>query len=147
MKLFFYLSLLFTLLMLSCSKEKSIQEQIDDYIKANNLQAKSNADGLYYVIEDPGSNEKPNLNSTVTVDYLGTLINGKKFDSSFDRGESAVFPLKDVIKGWQIGIPLFGRGGKGKLIVPPHLAYGSRATSTIPANSILVFDVIVHDFK
>jgi FKBP-type peptidyl-prolyl cis-trans isomerase len=81
------------------------------------------------------------------VHYLGTLINGKKFDSSYDRGEASEFPLSDVIKGWQIGIPLFGRGGKGKLIVPPFLGYGSRAVGNIPANSILIFDIDLQDFK
>lgn len=138
---------LFTCLLSITSCSKNIQEQIDEYLEDNNLQAESTADGLYYIIEEPGSAEMPNITNTVTVHYRGVLTNGNQFDSSYDRGETFVTPLTGVIKGWQLGIPLFGKGGKGKLIIPPSLGYGSRANGDIPANSVLVFDIELIDFE
>ncbi|HMP32549.1 MAG TPA: FKBP-type peptidyl-prolyl cis-trans isomerase, partial [Saprospiraceae bacterium] len=103
--------------------------------------------GVYIKIDNEGSAQKPNPGSTVTIHYRGTLTNGKQFDSSYDRGAPATFALGTLIQGWQIGIPYFGRGGKGTLIVPPNLGYGSRAQGDIPANSILVFDIELINFQ
>ena len=97
--------------------------------------------GLLYQIIDEGKGEHPTADDTVIVHYVGTLIDGKKFDSSYDRGETAQFPLSKVIKGWKEGIQLIGVGGKIKLVVPPELAYGDQASPNIPAASTLVFEV------
>lgn len=133
-------------LMSSCSK--SVQEQINDYLIDNNLEAESTADGLYYIIEEPGGEVKPTLDNTVEVHYRGTLTNGMQFDSSYDRGETAKFELGGgLIKGWKLGIPLFGKGGKGKLIIPPSLGYGSQGNGDIPGGSVLVFDIELIDFE
>ena len=96
---------------------------------------------MYYVIEKEGSGKHPTINDKVTVHYEGTFLDGKKFDSSYDRGETITFPLKGVIKGWQEGIPLFKEGGKGLLIIPPDMAYGNKKIPGIPPNSVLVFKV------
>jgi len=121
---------------------------IIEYIKTKGLKAKHTQSGIYYVIENPGSNEHPTAANTVKCHYTGTLLNGKKFDSSIDRGTPLEFALNHVIKGWTEGIPLLGKGGKGKFIIPSGLAYGTRAMGAdIPANSVLVFDVELFDFK
>lgn len=120
------------------------EEIIRKYIADNNIKAERTAEGVYYIVERPGTNPKPTLDSKVTVHYKGTLLNGKVFDSSYDRGQPATFPLKGVVPGWQIGIPQFGKGGKGKLIIPSGLAYGTRgAGGDIPPNSVLIFEVEV----
>lgn len=79
----------------------------------------------------------------VTVNYIGTLTNGTKFDSSFDRNQPFSFQLGggQVIKGWDEGVVGMKIGGKRKLVIPPSLGYGSQATGSIPANSTLVFEI------
>ncbi len=80
---------------------------------------------------------------TVTVNYVGTLDNGTKFDSSYDRKQPFTFPLgaAKVIKGWDLGVPGMKVGGKRELTIPPELGYGSQAVGPIPANSTLHFTV------
>ncbi|MCB0663889.1 MAG: FKBP-type peptidyl-prolyl cis-trans isomerase [Saprospiraceae bacterium] len=134
----------------SCSKEDQgeIDKQlIEEYIAMNNIPAVEGPDGLFFVIDKMGSGPKPTINSTVKVHYKGTLLDGTKFDSSYDRGEPAEFKLFQVIQGWQIGIPLFRDGGKGKLIIPSHLGYADSPPrgSVIPSNAVLVFDIELLD--
>jgi FKBP-type peptidyl-prolyl cis-trans isomerase FkpA len=128
----------------SCNKEeKDIDAQlaidkeiIEKYLNDNGLTAQSTASGLYYIIDNQGTGIKPSISSTVTVTYTGKFINGTVFDS-----RTASFPLTSVIQGWQEGIPLFNAGGTGKLFIPSGLGYGSTVKSSIPANSVLVFDI------
>lgn len=118
-----------------------------DFIKEKGWKAEKTEAGVYYVIDEPGTAEKPTLQSQVTCHYEGSLLDGSVFDSSFKRGKPATFPLNGVVKGWQEGIPQFGKGGKGTLIIPSPLGYGARgAGAQIPPNSILVFKVEVIDF-
>ncbi len=100
--------------------------------------------GLKYIVIKEGKGKKAETGSAVEVHYTGTLLDGKKFDSSIDRGQPFEFILgaEQVIKGWDEGIALMKVGGKMKLILPPDLAYGNRAVGDlIPANSTLIFDV------
>ncbi len=98
--------------------------------------------GLQYLIEVPGSEVKPTLQDTVEVNYKGSLLNGKVFDSSYDRGETVKFPVNGVIPGWQEGVQLIGEGGKVKLWIPFNLAYGAQDMGPdLPAYSTLLFDV------
>ncbi len=124
-----------------CSKSNNQAEKdhklILDYVKSHDLKGDFTASGLYYVIENSGTSAHPTLGSTVNVDYNGYLLNGQVFDS----GKGVVFPLSNVIAGWQEGLQLIGEGGKIKLIVPSALAYGDRQAGSIPPNSVLVFDV------
>jgi FKBP-type peptidyl-prolyl cis-trans isomerase FkpA len=129
----------------SCKKDdqREIDQQlIEDFINEHNLDADSTSSGLYYVIEEPGSSEHPTINDQVTVNYIGFLLNGDVFDQNIN----ITFGLDQVIAGWQEGIPLFGRGGKGLLIIPSHLAYGDRVLSGIPANSVIAFEIHLLDF-
>ena len=108
---------------------------------------KQTKSGLLYQIIQEGSERHPTANDTVIVHYTGTLTDGRKFDSSYDRGEIATFPLNGVIKGWTEGIQLIGVGGKIKLVVPPDLAYGDQSfpgqedKAGIEPASTLVFEV------
>ena len=99
--------------------------------------------GLQYKIENPGNAEiMATAQDTVEVNYVGTLLDGTKFDSSYDRGETAKFPLNRVIKGWTEGMQLVGEGGKVTLWVPYELGYGPRAMGpNLPAYSTLIFEV------
>ena len=105
--------------------------------------AKKTDSGLQYIILKEGSGQSPESGQNVAVHYSGFLLDGTKFDSSYDRGEPIVFPIGQgrVIPGWDEGISLLKVGGKAKLIIPPSLAYGNRAIGPIPANSTLIFDV------
>ena len=100
--------------------------------------------GLKYVDQVVGTGEAAVAGKTVNVHYTGWLENGKKFDSSVDRGQPFSFPLGAgrVIKGWDEGVQGMKVGGKRKLTIPSDLGYGSRgAGGVIPANATLIFDV------
>src|SRR5690349_6231460 len=102
---------------------------------------KSTASGLQYEVEKEGSGPKPKATDTVKVNYLGTKIDGTEFDSSYDRGQPATFPLNGVIKGWSEGLQLMPVGSKYKLYVPAELAYGENAPGPIGPNATLIFEV------
>ncbi|WP_395338712.1 FKBP-type peptidyl-prolyl cis-trans isomerase [Ningiella sp. W23] len=97
--------------------------------------------GLQYEVLSAGEGASPVASDTVTVHYQGTLIDGTEFDSSYGRGEPASFPLNRVISGWTEGLQLMQEGAKYRFHIPSDLAYGARATGSIPANSTLIFDV------
>lgn len=98
--------------------------------------------GLMYRIIKAGGEAKPSAESNVEVHYHGTLPNGQKFDSSYDRGTTITFPLNRVIKGWTEGVQLIGEGGQIQLVCPADLAYGDRSPSPlIPPGSTLYFNV------
>lgn len=99
-------------------------------------------DGLQYKVLQQGSGPKPTANDTVTVNYRGTLINGKEFDSSYKRGQPISFPVGGVIKGWTEALQLMPVGSKWQLYIPADLAYGDRgAGSDIGPGETLIFDV------
>ena len=98
--------------------------------------------GLQYEVLTEGSNKKPGLGSSVTTHYHGTLINGTVFDSSYQRGQPATFPVNGVIAGWTEALQLMGEGSKYRLYIPSDLAYGKRgAGRDIPGDTALIFDV------
>lgn len=98
--------------------------------------------GLQYEVLVEGDGEKPSSESTVRTHYHGTLIDGKVFDSSYDRGQPAEFPVNGVIAGWTEALQLMPVGSKWKLYIPYQLAYGERgAGADIAPFAALVFDV------
>jgi len=100
------------------------------------------ASGLQYTVVKPGTGRSPGPGDTVTVNYRGTLVNGQQFDSSYDRGEPATFPVNGVIAGWTEALQLMKEGAQYKLFIPPNLAYGDRgAGGVIPPGATLIFDV------
>ena len=160
MKISRYISILFIafLLFASCKEEekqdqdqdimtnpasKEEQDQIlQDYFAKNNITPQKTASGLYYVISEQGMAIQNG--ERVTVNYEGKLLSGKIFDSSFGKQPFSFSIGGGVIDGWNEGIPLIGRGGKGTLYIPSHLGYGARgAGADIPPYAILIFRVEV----
>ncbi len=128
------------------------QRQIDskiimDSINAGKTDAVKNLDGVYYSMLKEGTGQQVSLNDTVVAYYKGYLFsNGLVFDQTKDK--PATFPLKRLIRGWQIGLPLCKVGGKIQLVIPSDLAYSIRTRAAkIPPNSILVFEIEVVDTK
>ena len=100
------------------------------------------ASGLQYEVLKKADGPKPASTDTVTVHYTGTLLSGKVFDSSVQRGEPATFPLNQVIPGWTEGVALMNVGSKFKFFIPSKLAYAERgAGQDIGPNSTLIFEV------
>jgi len=141
--------LLVLILSLSISSCKTQMEKddeiIQEYLANNNLTATKHESGLYYIIENEGSGESPDLYSKIDFRYKGYLTDGTVFDQTND-GDTASYVLNRLIYGWQIGIPLLKKGGKEILLIPSELGYGSMATTIIPANSVLIFEIELIDF-
>jgi FKBP-type peptidyl-prolyl cis-trans isomerase FkpA len=98
--------------------------------------------GLVYIELTKGTGVRPWASNTVKVHYVGTLVDGKVFDSSLARGEPAVFPLKKVIPCWTEGMQRMKAGGRAKLICPPELAYGDGGMPpSVPGGATLIFEV------
>lgn len=146
---FFSLTLIIVLGLItiqSCKKDDTAEKQaaiddqiILDYLAANNIQAEKHESGLYYVITVEGNGDQPNNYSTVEVFYKGYLTNGDVFDQTTNAPYTSF--LQNLITGWQIGIPLLKEGGSGTFFIPSALGYGDQATSDIPANSVLIFEI------
>jgi FKBP-type peptidyl-prolyl cis-trans isomerase len=98
-------------------------------------------DGLQYIVITNGSGATPLMNDTVTVNYRGTFIDGKEFDSSAKAGHPAQFPVGNVIHGWTEALLQMKVGSKWQLFVPSELAYGERGRPGIQPGSVLIFEV------
>ena len=124
-------------------------EDLNKYIKDNNVKVKPSATGLYYIEKVKGTGVKAESGKTVSVHYTGTLLDGTKFDSSLDRNKPFEFVLGQgqVIKGWDEGIAMMKKGGKARFIIPSVIGYGERGSGPIPAYAPLVFDVELLDVK
>ena len=104
--------------------------------------------GLQYKIIKEGTGNQPKADDIVSVNYKGTLINGTQFDSSYDRGQPATFPINGVIQGWQEALQLMKEGAKWEIYVPAKLAYGSRgAGADIGPGETLIFEVELLEVK
>ena len=108
---------------------------------------KVTASGLQYEVVTEGKGAAPTATDTVKVHYTGTLVDGTKFDSSYDRKEPVEFPVGGVIRGWTEALLLMTPGSKFKLVIPSDLAYGPQGRPGIPPNAVLLFDVELLEVK
>lgn len=140
------------------------QAIIDEYLVNNNLEAEKTDDGIAVVTLESGNGEFPKNGDKVKVDYTVRLLDGTLIDTSNEELAKAnnvyspqrpggyvpyEFTLgnREVIQGWDLGVPKVDKGGKAKLLIPSNLAYGARNTGgPIPPNSVLIFDIEVVDF-
>ena len=130
-------------------KEGETNLKIADEFLASNKQGnpdvKETPTGLQYRVIKEGEGDSPSQTDRVKVHYAGKLIDGTEFDSSYERGEPTEFGLNQVIKGWTEGLQLMKVGSKYEFFIHPKIAYGSRPRPTIPANSVLIFEVELLD--
>jgi FKBP-type peptidyl-prolyl cis-trans isomerase FklB len=130
-------------------KGKANKETGDKFLAENKSKTGvTTADsGLQYKIITEGSGESPKMGGEVQVKYTGRLIDGTVFDSTDKRGgQPARFKIGQVIPGWNEALQLMKKGSKWELYIPSNLAYGERATGSIPSNSTLIFEVELVDF-
>jgi FKBP-type peptidyl-prolyl cis-trans isomerase FkpA len=137
---------LISIISFGCKKGDS-PETLDQYITRSNLTSTVTKDprGFYYQIINPGTGATPTIASKVTVFYKGTLTNGSVFDQT--NATPVTFGLNGLILGWQYGIPLVKAGGRIMLYLPPSLGYGAQSVGSIPANSVLIFDITLQSVQ
>ncbi len=134
-------------------KQEGIDDKIlSDYLAKNNITATKTARGTYVEIQNPGTGDQVENGKAITVDYKGMTLSGKVFDQSYDSTGKSVKPYtfmvgeRGAIEGWPDGLVYFKKGGKGRLFIPSHLAYGTRgAGADIPGNTPLIFEVSILD--
>nr|NIS39761.1 FKBP-type peptidyl-prolyl cis-trans isomerase [Desulfuromonadales bacterium] len=128
---------------MKAAAEKNLQKG-QTFLKENADKegVKTTESGLQYKVLTAGSGESPSQEDTVKVHYKGTLIDGTVFDSSYDRGQPAEFPVKGLIPAWQEALPMMKEGAKWKLFAPSDLAYGDKgAGQVIGPNEVLIFEM------
>lgn len=148
-KLFFIL--IGSALLAACNKNKCEYDEcavaapaseiqaVQAYLSANSIVATQHCSGIFYAVDQQGNGDRPGACDNVTVYYEGKLINGTVFDKTTTTPAS--FGLDGLITGFRNGLLQIKTGGKVRIYIPPSLGYGSRATGSIPANSILIFTV------
>ena len=128
----------------NAEKGKAAKAEGEQFLAENAKKegVKTTASGLQYQVLREGNGKQPKITDQVECHYEGTLIDGTKFDSSYDRGQTATFPLNQVIAGWTEGLQLMHEGAKYRFFIPYQLAYGERgAGASIPPYAALIFDV------
>lgn len=132
--------------MTSCNEGDTYDEQVE---QINDLVAKNGwvvseiiSEGVWVVIDEAGGSDKPNNESNIKVKYKGYFYDG----TLFDQNEALSIKLGNTIRGWQLGIPKFGRGGKGKLLITSDKGYGESSSIGIRPNAMLVFELELLDF-
>jgi len=151
MKKYLLLLAVFVTVFSSCSKDSfdpakqavKDDDAIQAYIASNKITATKDPSGVYYSVITAGTGAYPTVNSNVTVNYTGKLLNG----TVFETGNLPGTPLSTLIKGWQYGIPHINTGGRILLLIPSALGYGNSANGSIPANSVLIFTVDLTGFS
>ena len=132
------------------AKGQVAKEAGEQYLKtnANNEGVVTLPSGLQYKVLNEGNGRKPKATDNVVCHYEGFLIDGTVFDSSYQRGEPATFPLNQVITGWTEGLQLMQEGAKYRFFIPYRLGYGENGAGTlIPPYSTLIFDVELIEVK
>ena len=124
----------------SATGEKEVQEFVTKTATELGKKAQKTASGIYYWVIKDGTGDSPKPTDKVTVNYRGTFMDGREFDSSYKAGKPATFSLNGVIKGWTEGVGLMKVGASYKFLIPPQLAYPNGRPG-IPPNSWLAFDI------
>ncbi len=160
--------LLFAVLLITavaCSKDEETEDPFDpeeqakiddqliqDYLKTQPDSIQDNVirdtTGLYYVILKEGNGQHPDVYSTISIYYKGSLMEtGEVFDDHFEN--VAIYQLSGLIKGWQIGVPKLSKLGKGIFYIPSGLAYGPNGAGggKIPGNAVLIFEIYLANFQ
>lgn len=126
-----------------CNRE-DINDRDEDlilkYLSENNIDATPTGSGLYYIIEEEGTGSYVQINQMVECEYTGYLLDGTVFDAT-EEGKTAEFFSGSLIPGFKEGLTYFNQGAEGKLFIPSTLGYGTQARQSIPANSVLIFDI------
>lgn len=141
--------LVLLLSVVSCGKRKAKKQAeadeatITNYLEENNIDATATGTGLYYIVDSTTNGIYADADANVTVVYQGYYVDGVVFDQS--AGSGANFNLQGVIMGWTEGMQLIPEGGKGRLFIPSHLAYGLDDYADIPGGSVLIFEVELLD--
>jgi FKBP-type peptidyl-prolyl cis-trans isomerase FkpA len=138
------LTIAFALVFMSFGNAQSGLQEGQRFLKENAAKPGVNttSSGLQYKVLQEGTGKSPKATDVVVVNYRGTLINGKEFDSSYKSGKPIEFPLNRVIPGWTEGVQLMKEGAKYEFFIPPNLAYGSRgAGGVIGPDETLIFEV------
>lgn len=122
---------------------EALKKQAEEFMATNKATegVKVTDSGLQYKVITAGTGPVPTASDVVKVHYTGTLVDGTKFDSSYDRGKPAQFPVKGVIKGWTEALQLMPVGSKWQLVIPSNLAYGPDGQGPIPPDATLIFEV------
>jgi FKBP-type peptidyl-prolyl cis-trans isomerase FkpA len=131
----------------TCSDRSVAQDEpaILSYLAANSITGYvKHSSGLYYKVLSSGTGATPGLSSKVYVKYTGKFTNNNVFETVTDASKTG-WVLGSLIQGWQVGIPLVSKGGSIQLFIPSAMAYGCNAPGTIPANSILIFQIDLVD--
>jgi FKBP-type peptidyl-prolyl cis-trans isomerase FkpA len=130
------------------SSQRIVDDKVlTEFFSDNKIKATGTQSGLYYVITKKGTGDNAKAGQKVSMKYMGTFLDGKKFDANVDAAFNCVKPFTftlgvgQVIRGWDEGVQLLSPGTRATLYIPSGLGYGARATGPIPPNSILVFDV------
>jgi len=150
----FLISLVSLVVLTGCLKDDSCQPKtvqsetatMLNYANANGITPTTHSSGMLYQIVSAGAGATPTATSTVTVRYTGKLMNGTIFDSNA-TGSPISFGLNQVIKGWQLGLPLIKKDGVIKLIIPSSLAYGCTGYGSIPGDAVLYFEIQLIDVQ
>ncbi len=136
------------------SEEKRMEADKNKKIGDEFLAGKKNEEGvvasesgLLYKVINAGDGTSPGPKDSVTVNYRGMTVDGQEFDSSYKRGKPATFKVNRVVKGWTEALQLMKPGSKWELYIPSNLAYGSRGTRKIAANSALIFEIELVSFE
>ena len=149
---YYLLACLFAISFLACNSDDDGDQHttdlqlIEQYLLDNQLTAQSTESGLHYIITKEGTGGHPTLQSEVKMRYRGYLLDGTVFDE-VGGTDFIEFPLSVFIAGWQEGVQKFKKGGEGTLLIPSRLGYGGQEQGTIPANSVLLFDIELIDFQ
>jgi FKBP-type peptidyl-prolyl cis-trans isomerase FklB len=138
------------------TQQKSLKEQGDKNLaegkaflaeNGKKKEVKTLPSGLQYKVLSEGTGKTPRATDEVTVNYKGSLVDGREFDNSYKRGVPANFRVDKVIRGWTEALQLMKEGSKWELFIPPELGYGERGAGPVPPNSVLIFEVELISIK